>query len=631
MKNKFSLLALLLAAIMLFASCNVNVNVDNGNSGDVNININTTPSEATENTTPEVTTPETTTPNVTSSDQTTPPESGENPPAEPQTTLTHISIVLEGNSAAEISAANDLKHYLSLKGVDVDTPNGFPITLLINESLGDDACRVTATVGKGAEDCLLIEGGNGRGILYGVYQFLEKYADVRFFTPELEVCEPGDVTFPDGVLIDYTPTFALRQTDWYNWIKDSSKYAWAAKSGINMMSGWRESWDESYGGSLTYAPSMFVHTIGKLAELDSPSPTLIANPCLTDEDIYQTVLKNVRSILAQNPDAKILSVSQNDNRNYCKCENCEAITAEEGSPAGTLLRFVNRIANDIAADYPNVTIDTLAYQYTQKPPKVTKPAPNVCIRLSSISCHFTHPLTKSGCSACSAFCDALKEWSKICDNIYIWDYTTNYSYYLATFPNFHVLRENMKFFADHNVKGVYEQGNASGPSGEFGELRAYLISKLLMDPYMSKSEYYAHMDEFLAAYYGDGWEYIRKYINTFAQYATLAPGGMGLYNYPFGVLSKDALDSLDDTFNEWWDAAEAAAGDRLEYVQRSRWQLRYLLLYIHPDKAEAEDLVAAVEANGTKWSERFPKLLWYVYQYDLLSQSPDKWFTDPTK
>ena len=582
-----------------------------------------------EATTPTETTPEVTTPEVTTPEVTTPPESGENPPAVPQMTLTYVTIVC-GDSPAEQTAAADLQKYLDKKGVNVYTSNGFPISIFINESLGNDAYRVTSVVGKGDEDCLLIEGGNGRGVLYGVYAFLEKYANVRFFTPNLEVCKPGDITILDGTLLDYTPTFALRQTDWYNWINDSSKYAWAAKSGVNLMSGWRQSWDEEFGGSLTYAPSMFVHTIGKLAELDAPSPTLVANPCLTDENIYQTVLKNVRAVLEQNPDARILSVSQNDNKNYCKCENCAAIDEEEGSPAGTLLRFVNRIANDIATDYPNVTIDTLAYQYTQNPPKVTKPAPNVCIRLSSISCHFTHPLTKSGCSACSAFCDALEGWSKICDNIYIWDYTTNYSYYLATFPNFHVLRENMKFFADHNVKGVYEQGNSQGPSGEFGELRAYLISKLLMNPYMSKAEYYGHMDEFLAAYYGEGWEYIRKYIDTFARYANASLGGMGIYNYPFGVLSKESLGELADTFNEWWDTAEAMAGDRLGYVQRSRWQLRYLLLYIHPDKAEAEALVAAVEGYGCKWSERFPKLLWYVYQYDLLAESPDKWFTDPS-
>lgn len=581
-------------------------------------------------TTPTQTTPDVTTPDVTTPEVTTPPSGSENPPEEPQKTLTHASVIF-GSAPAEETAANDLKKYLGQKGVEVDIPGGFPIILSINESLANEAYRVTAVIGEGDDDRLLIEGGNDRGLLYGVYAFLEKYAGVRFFTPELEVCEPGDVTIPGGTLLDYTPIFALRQTDWYNWISDSSKYAWAAKSGINLMSGWRQSWDEEFGGSLTYAPSMFVHTIGKLAELDSPSPTLIANPCLTDEKIYQTVLKNVRTVLAQNPDARILSVSQNDNNNYCKCENCAAIDAEEGSPAGTLLRFVNRIANDIADDYPNVTIDTLAYKYTLKPPKVTTPAPNVCIRLSTIACHFTHPLTKSSCSACADFRAALEGWSQICENIYIWDYTTNYSYYLATFPNFHVLRENMKFFADHNVKGVYEQGNASGPSGEFGELRAYLISKLLMNPYMSKTEYYAHMDEFLAAYYGEGWTYIRKYINTYTQYANASTGGMGIYNYPFGVLSKATLGELADTFNEWWDTAEAMAGDRLEYVQRSRWQLRYLLLYIYPDQAEAEQLVAAVEGNGTKWSERTPKLLWYVYQYNLLAESPDKWFTDPTK
>jgi hypothetical protein len=239
-------------------------------------------------------------------------------------------------------------------------------------------------------------------------------------------------------------------------------------------------------------------------------------------------------------------------------------------------------------------------------------------------------LTKSGCKTCESFCKALEGWGAICDNIYIWDYTTNYSYYLATFPNLHVLRDNMRFFAQNNVKGVYEQGNASGPSGEFGELRAYLIGKLLMDPYMSRSEYYAHMDDFLAAYYGEGWTYIRQYIDTFSQYANLSANGMGIYSYPFTVMHKDTFASMEEKIVSWWDAAEIAAGDRLEYVKRSRWQVRYMSLFANPNKVEAEILVSAVEANKTNWSERFPTLLWYVYAYDLLAQAPDKWFTDPS-
>ena len=139
---------------------------------------------------------------------------------------------------------------------------------------------------------------------------------------------------------------------------------------------------------------------------------------------------------------------------------------------------------------------------------------------------------------------------------------------------------------------------------------------------MSKTEYYMHMDEFLAAYYGDGWEYIRKYINAYTQFASISPSGMTLYNYPFGVLSKTSLESLEETFNGWWDAAEAAAGDRLEYVQRSRLHWRYMQLMLHPNAKKAEELIAEVEGLGMAWREG-------RYHVDLeksnLNKSPGTW------
>ena len=39
------------------------------------------------------------------------------------------------------------------------------------------------------------------------------------------------------------------------------------------------------------------------------------------------------------------------------------------------------------------------------------------------------------------------------------------------------------------------------------------MSKILWNPYMTEEEYYAHIDEFLEAFYGPGWTYIRKYID----------------------------------------------------------------------------------------------------------------------
>ena len=576
-------------------------------------------------------TPEETTPEITTPEATTPEENTPKFPPEGAIKLTSVAIST-GDTPAEQTAANDLKKYLEQKGVTVTSTGDFSITLSIDASLGEDAYRVTAVVGEGKEESLSIVGGNGRGVLYGVYAYLEKCAEVRFFTPELEVCNPGDVYAWDGVLLDYTPTLEMRQTDWYNWRSDSSKYAWGVKNGINIMHGWtspKNLWPEELGGSLTYAPDLFVHTISYL--LNDPTityPRTAPNPCLCDEDIYNTILSNVLKKLAENPDTKLLSVSQNDNPNYCECEKCTAVIEEEGSPAGPIIRFVNRIAAEVAKQYPNVTIDTLAYNYSLPAPKVTKPAENVCIRLSTINCHFNHAIKNADCYGCSQFRKAIKEWGAICENIYVWDYSTNDRYYIATFPNFHVLRENMKFYAENNVKGVFVQGNATGPSGEFGELRAYLISKLLMNPYMSKAEYDTHMNEFLAAYYGAGWENILKYIDSYTLYAKYSIEGMGIYSSPLTVLSKKGLADEKDKYNAWWDAAEAAAGDRLEYVQRSRLQLRYLLLFVEPNKEDALKLIEEVEGNKIYWRENWPKLLWYVYDDDnaLLDKTPNNWF-----
>ena len=71
--------------------------------------------------------------------------------------------------------------------------------------------------------------------------------------------------------------------------------------------------------------------------------------------------------------ASIFSVSQNDTFNNCQCEQCKAVDDAEGSPAGSLLKFVNAVAESIEKDHPKIRIDTLAYQYTRKPPKTIRP------------------------------------------------------------------------------------------------------------------------------------------------------------------------------------------------------------------------------------------------------------------
>ncbi|MBE6566444.1 MAG: DUF4838 domain-containing protein [Ruminococcaceae bacterium] len=561
---------------------------------------NNTPPEAT---TPNATTPTVTTPEVTTPEVTTPSEGGD--PDTPDITSDNVlrrAEIITGDSETEIFAGEELAKYLTQKGVEI-AEDGFPIILFIDETLGDDCFSIDAIL-QGEEASMTIRGGNGRGVLYGVYKFLERYAGVRYFTKDLEVIPEGDIVLFEGNLLTYEPYFEYRHTSW-NCAATSDACSWCVKNGLNG----NGHLTPELGGEISYAPGLNVHTLGKLSETGGASDP---NPCLSSEEIYQTVLKNVRAILEKDPTANIVSISQNDDEGYCKCEKCAAVDAEECSPSGLMLRFVNRIAEELEKDYPNLIIDTLAYNYTQAPPIKTVPRHNVCVRLCSIRCCFMHPLTECNdapgpngdtWTRTEEFLKDLKGWGEICDNIYVWDYTTNFAYYIPPFSNFGSLRQNMRLYYESDVKGMFEQGNGQSPSGEFGELRAYLIAKLMWNPLMSEEEYYHHMDEFLAAYYGDGWEYIRKFIDKTTELASNAGSCINIYEAPLQSISKAEYLEYEDEFNAWWDAAEELAGNRRAYVRRSRMQWRYIELLLHPDEKACRQFIADVNIYGIRWAE----------------------------
>jgi hypothetical protein len=200
-------------------------------------------------------------------------------------------------------------------------------------------------------------------------------------------------------------------------------------------------------------------------------------------------------------------VSQNDWHKRCECKTCLQIEEEEGSPSGPLLRFVNAIAEDVERDYPRVAIDTLAYMYTRKAPKITRPRPNVIVRLCSIECSFLQPLTHD---VNKAFRDDILEWSKICNRLYIWDYVTNFQHYLMPHPNLRVLEPNIRFFVDHGVKGILEQGNNRTVGGEFQEMRAWILAKMLWNPDLEAETL---IEEFTRGCYGKAAPHLLDYLN----------------------------------------------------------------------------------------------------------------------
>lgn len=436
-----------------------------------------------------------------------------------------VIIIAPDASEPEQHAATELAEFLSqITGGKFETTYGFvpgksrilvgqkaaklAIPNFSTKELGSDGI-VIRTIGND----LILAGGEPRGTLYAVYTFLEDHIGCRWWSSKVSRI-PKKLTLTVGKLnIHYVPPLEYRESFWF----DAFDGDWAVR---NKSNGNSERLDAKHGGKHTYQG--FVHTFFSLippgkyfkdhpewfSEIDGKRKYEYAQLCLTNEEMRKELVKNLKERLRSNPAATIASVSQNDWHGNCQCSKCAAIDKEEGSPAGSLLHFVNAVAADIEEEFPQVAISTLAYQYTRKPPKYVKPRHNVIVRLCSIECSFSKPLNDE---RNHKFRDDIVGWSKICNRLYIWDYTTNFRHYVMPHPNLRVLGPNVKFFVEHNVKGIFEQGAYQSYGSEMAELQAWVLAKLLWDPTRDGEKL---IDEFIEGYYGAAGPQIKAYLNV---------------------------------------------------------------------------------------------------------------------
>jgi len=360
-------------------------------------------------------------------------------------------------------------------------------------------------------DRLLLAGGRPRGTLYAVYDLLQRECGVRWWTPwATNLPAQATLRIPDLNRRD-KPAFEYRAPFWYCGFDPLWKVRNAANSEWNPI-------PADWGGCIRYKGH--AHTFYPLVPPEqyfAPHPewySLIkgkrthdhAQLCLSNPELRDFVVGRVKEWLRAAPDAAIISVTQNDWYGACECDQCKAIDNAEGGPSGSMITFVNYIAEKIEPEFPHVAVDTFAYQYTRKPPRTVKPRPNVIVRLCSIECNFREPLDHP---SNAAFLEDLQGWAKICQRLYIWDYTTDFTHYVNPHPNWWVLGPNLRLFQSNHVRGVFEQGAYQGYGGEMAELRAWVLAQLLWNPAQDDR---ALIQEFLAGYYGPAAKPIGEYL-----------------------------------------------------------------------------------------------------------------------
>ena len=475
------------------------------------------------------------------------------------------------------------------KSENVDFDN---LKIPSDKKVGEDGYYLNITT-----DEIIVAGHNGRGVLYGIYTFLEKYLGCRWYSSDASFIPKLDAVNLSAVEDVYTPPVKWREVYYYDLFSpdiaarlklngNTLRTGLVAPNRYSVNGGTHANWGlwchslynlvspELY----TTHPEYFSEINGKRVEPNLKEGN--TQLCLTNPDLVGITVNSLKQMMEipktgmpvwSDSVSQYWSVSQMDGNGNCTCSKCLASDMYDGSPSGTMLKYVNQIAKA----FPSKKIATLAYTYTRKAPLHTRPDSNVVIQMCAIEtarAGINFPIATSGIH--SSFRKDLEDWGKITKEVVVWDYVIQFQNLVSPFPNFYTLQDNINFYVKNNVAGIFCQGNRE-KGGEFAELRGYLLAKLLWNP---KCDFEKEKDDFINGYYGKAGRYIKQYITEMEK--ALKESGLPLSMdgepeaHRNGYLSEVCM----ERYKELFDKAENAVRDQPEFLKRVRKE-RMAIMY----------------------------------------------------
>lgn len=439
---------------------------------------------------------------------------------------------------------------------------------------------------------VVLNGGGSRGCLYAAYHFLEDACGVRFFSDAETDVPTGkkrrDAASPlfKGLDLQGKPAFLYRDI-YRSGNPAESTSLFAVRRRLNRNGDVPIS--ESMGGAFTYGPPYHCHTFnlfvpwekyGKehpewfsLWEGKRTGGMYGGQLCLSNPEVRAKLLEALRANIAAGDAAakeagvaapRLYDVSQNDAYGrYCQCTNCMKEVEKYGH-SGFYLNVINSLADEIAKERPEIFLTTLAYEYTEPPPKGgMRPRDNVIVKLCDTRSNQALSIDNETNAKWRSF---VESWGKVAKHLLVWDYAIVFVN-PANFwpmPGEFAYGDLFRFYRKNNVAGVFME-HEHRQLVDMYDLKYYLETKLLENP---EADVEALIRDFCDRYYGPAGRFVfeaRRHLDRIARerkpYITFMPKPT---DYAF-IRREDAV-RMKDLF----DAAEKAVADRPRFLARVR-------------------------------------------------------------
>lgn len=232
---------------------------------------------------------------------------------------------------------------------------------------------------------LVIRGFQDIGTSYGVVSFLRDCVGVRRYWPS----EPGGI----GDVFEAKPTLTLPRIIWRDWPFLISRYVGFNPKGWELqhenqwptMSKWYRMGftlsmmhnffslipPEKYGRSHPeYFPE--VNGVRKV-----PAGTINWQPCVSNPEVVEICASRIIRAFDADPNRICHALAVNDGAGDCDCEKCRGLDAPDadantGQLTDRYVKFMNAVAEQVAARHPDKLIGFLSYASVKHAPSTVK-------------------------------------------------------------------------------------------------------------------------------------------------------------------------------------------------------------------------------------------------------------------
>ncbi len=388
--------------------------------------------------------------------------------------------------------------------------------------LGPEEWVIMAREGK-----LFLYGGRPRGTLYAVFEYLEDHVGVRWWTPRDEFVPPFEWVAPPDLDSRGKPAFAYRDIFGMEGPRRFRAHA--------RLNGHFSKLPDLYGGAESYGPPRHVHNFFDYIPPDiyfETHPEYFSEKaglryaeggqlCLTEPGLLEAVRETLTGYI-DSSDAHLFSFSQNDWAGACECDACRKLASRTGGASGPLVQFINRLAESIAEEHPDILLDTLAYNHTMVPPRGMRLRENVVVRFSGFHARDrSKPVTDP---ANRVVREALEGWTEVAAHLRVWEYAVSYGANgdlpLANLP---VLAQDLRYYLAIGVEGIFVQLDFPVAT-DMRDLKLWVLSKLMEDP---ARDHERLVEEFTSGFYGTAGAMVRRYLRLLERRAQGCPGFLG--------------------------------------------------------------------------------------------------------